>query len=153
MAEAPRESNVQIIVALIGVTGVILTSLFANWDKLFPPSHAPTADTSATETEQNVANANTEFPSLAGVWHDDDGFIYRFKQNGAEFSYQELKGNEVLSKGRGDVTEERSLAYDYTSSGGDGHCTGLLQDNNRIVGECYDSATGEGGKWSFEIKR
>jgi hypothetical protein len=146
MADAPRESNTPIIVALIGVTGVIATALFGNWDKIFPPQPAPSAPA------PEVAAAAEAAIQIAGNWHDDDGYTYLFQQNGDQFQYRMALNGAEQSSGSGTV-DGRTLTYRY--AGGDGNygsCSGVLSDDgSAIAGQCQDTATGQ--SWPFQIKR
>ena len=44
-------SKTQIIIATIGLVGVIATALFANWDKMFPPPQTNVVEKRGTEEQ------------------------------------------------------------------------------------------------------
>jgi hypothetical protein len=144
MAEAPRESNTQVTIALIGGVVAIATAIIANWDKIFPPDPEP-----APSTETSASDAPAV--AIAGNWHDDDGYTYLFQQNGAQFQYRMLLDGQEQSSGSGSI-EGRTLRYRYAGEGNYGSCNGLLgDDDDMITGQCEDAATGQ--SWPFQIKR
>jgi hypothetical protein len=181
MAKQRREVNSQIVVAVIGLTGVISAALISNWDKLFShksqPAPVPTAPAAAgdAKTEAAVVNrmgAATEHangaaadaledvgrqidaasgPKLAGAWHDSDGYRYLFDQQGRQFQYKMMQGGNQLSTGRGRI-EGRTLRYAYSGDGGNGSCQGELAAGDAMIsGRCSDAETGK--SWPFQIHR
>ena len=181
MAKQAGGGNSQIIIALIGVAGVISAALISNWDKLF--SHraqsAPAVSTPVASTDPNAdaaaanqlnaatghaygaaANALDEVgrkidaasgPNVAGAWHDSDGYRYLFDQQGRQFQYRVMQGANQLSTGRGRI-EGRTLRYAYSGDGGNGSCEGDLAAGDAMIsGRCNDAETGK--SWPFQIDR
>jgi Uncharacterized protein conserved in bacteria (DUF2059) len=62
MSTAPLEQKVskrgEVIIAIIGMVGVVLTGVFSNWDKLFPPQNVVQATYSGYRP---TGNFETEF--------------------------------------------------------------------------------------------
>ncbi|MGD9162092.1 MAG: hypothetical protein PVG39_27015, partial [Desulfobacteraceae bacterium] len=59
-----NSSKIQIIVAIIGLVGVITTALFAYWDKLFPPDQIDNNKEYITK-EEPIRHSNTTAESNA----------------------------------------------------------------------------------------
>jgi hypothetical protein len=181
MAKQRRELSPQIIVAVIGLTGVISAALIGNWDKLFSHKAQPTpvpsapAASSDAKTEAVVVNrmgAATEHaygaaadaledvgrqidaasgPTLVGAWHDSEGYRYLFDQQGRQFQYRMMQGGNQLSTGRGRI-EGRTLRYAYSGEGGNGSCQGELAAGDAMIsGRCSDAETGK--SWHFQLDR
>jgi hypothetical protein len=178
MADQPREISPQIIVALIGVTGVITAALLGNWDKLFPRPSAPAVAVSqpvaaggaatgvaAASTTQPQAEASdtaapadvapqagdASVPSIAGRWSSSDGYTYKIEQTGSNFHYAITKQGVPSGTGQGRI-DGRTLAYTYSGSGGAGRCQGELASGDRTIsGRCTDGE--DGSSWPFQVDR
>lgn len=58
-----KSPRTEVIVALIGLVGVLGGALFANWDKLFPPSGAkdsPVTNVSNTSPQSSTSNVSED---------------------------------------------------------------------------------------------
>ena len=176
MARQSGQGSVQIIVALIGVAGVMAAALFGNWDKIFQERKAGAAesnragpatdarpvgsvnsgnsDTSQNDspaTENKVAPEGAAIPSIAGPWYDSDGFTYLFQQQGGAFHYAMMQHGNQTGTGRGRI-EGRKLVYGYSGGGDEGSCQAEIAAENRVIsGRCTDVDTG--ASWSFQIHR
>jgi len=172
---------VQVIVALIGLSGVIAAALISNWDKLFPhptspapaasQSRLPTSPVSDEAAVRRLGAANEKAydsaaeviegigaqieaasdPSIAGSWHDTEGYTYLIQQDGRQFQYRMLKGNLEVGAGGGRLNG-RSLDYSYSGGTGIGRCRAELAQGDRIIsGACTDAETG--ARWAFQVNR
>lgn len=136
----------QIIVALIGVTGVLGASVIANWDKLTgnratvqvpvagapPAAAAPAADAAralgdaqrnsygaATAALEDVAQqiSTASIPDISGHWRSPDGYAFKVEQNGRAYSFQEFAPNGAwVGSGSGQLTD-RKVQHDFRAPG------------------------------------
>lgn len=160
---ADRESgsggSTQIIVATIGVVGVIGAALFANWDKIFrhPPS-TPAAAVVASQVDPGpqaakaadpVASYTAAVADVSGAWHDDDGYSYVIAQDGERFSYNQFKDGTAVGTGAGQI-DGRRLTYGFLSGADRGTCRGELEPGDAsIAGICTMGAN----SWPFRVLR
>ncbi len=135
----------QIIVAVIGVSGVIAAALFGNWDKIFRQQAAP-APIVKNERVDPVTAAAVD---LNGRWHDGDGFIYEIDQQGDRFGYRQYSNGVQQGSGQGRLSGP-VLRYSYLSAGGAGACEAQVDPTGvTIAGTCSSG----GVSWGFTIVR
>ncbi|MDB5685968.1 MAG: hypothetical protein JWR77_557 [Rhizorhabdus sp.] len=143
--------NTQIVVAVIGVTGVIAAALFGNWEKIFPPQAAPppiVKDRDAAPVPQ-PAVATPAAVDLNGRWHDGDGFVYVIDQQRDRFGYQQFSNGVQQGSGQGTL-DGSVLRYTYLSAGGAGACQARVDPTGAtIAGTCSSG----GVSWGFTIVR
>ena len=150
--------STQIIVATIGVVGVIAAALFGNWDKIFRPPPSPSApavvDAPAGPVPQPVKAADpvaytAAVADVSGSWHDDDGYSYVIDQNGERFSYNQFKDGAAVGTGMGQI-DGRRLAYSFSSGADRGACRAELEPGNAsIAGICAIGSN----SWPFRVVR
>jgi hypothetical protein len=77
-SEGARDSSarIQIIVAVIGLLGVVATAVISNWSNIFPkpaPTQTTPSNTSATPTEKKTEHPvySTGQLVVRGTWHCD----------------------------------------------------------------------------------
>ena len=159
---ADRESGsggtTQIIVATIGVVGVIGAALFANWDKIFRPQPStPASAVVASPTDAVPQPVKAADPAaytaavadVAGAWHDDDGYSYVIAQDGERFSYNQFKDGAAVGTGAGQI-DGRRLTYSFSSGADRGSCRGELEPGDAsIAGICTMGAN----SWPFRVLR
>ena len=181
MANRPSERSVQVTIALIGAIGVIAAALIGNWDKVFRGRGDPAAVASgpapASGTATDVAAVNrmsaaqgnaynaaadalegvsrqiqaASVASIAGRWHDSDGYTYLVEQEGSNFHYGITQQGLPIGTGQGRI-EGKILNYRYSGKTGAGSCQGeLAPGENAITGRCTDADTGS--SWSFQVNR
>jgi len=157
--DKPNHST-QIVVAVIGLVGVLGGALIANWDKLFPhgesqvaPAPAKTDVPKLPHSDVPRRSSTTTPPvvqgvNINGVWRDVNlGTIYQVSQDGQSFRFSgshptfESSGLGTI---RGRVLES-SYQTRYRQGGiSTGNCSGELSpDAKQIVSRCLDSATGQ----------
>ncbi|MDR0779268.1 MAG: hypothetical protein LBF16_01030 [Pseudomonadales bacterium] len=137
MAKSPRESNTQIIIALIGAVVAIATALIAQ------------GGDSGGEGSPICADCSPPPDRLTGTWHDDEGYTYLIQQNGTQFQYRMMQGGNEQGSGSGNI-DAQGLHYSYDA--GAGSCDAILSnDNTTITGTCKDAATGE--SWPFQLQK
>jgi hypothetical protein len=146
----------QVVVAVIGLVGVLGGALIANWDKLFPrvqsqvapvpeksdfpkPSRSDAPRRSSVATPPAVSDV-----SISGVWRDlNMGTVYQVSQDGQTFRFS---GSHPTfeSSGLGTILES-SYETRYRQGGiSTGRCAGELSlDGKRMVSRCMDSATSQ----------
>lgn len=176
MARQSREGSVQIIVAVIGVAGVMAAALFGNWDKIFSerraggsgngtvssagpagearqsiPAGSAESEPSSPGAGDGVSREGAATPSIAGSWYDGEGFTYQFQQQGGTFHYAMVQHGARIGTGRGRI-EGTKLTYTYSGGGDEGSCQAELATGSRVIsGRCTDVDTG--ASWSFQIHR
>lgn len=180
-SENPDKGNprIQILVAVIGLVGVLGGALIANWDKLFhsvPTQIAPVADKSPDKSpdkldspkpahsdaprRSSVATPTATAPALQGLningaWRDVNvGTVYQVSQDGQSFRYS---GSHPTfeSSGFGTIrghVVESSYQTHYRQGGmSTGSCAGEISaDAKQIVSRCTDSANGQ---WTSLVVR
>lgn len=161
-SENPDKTNhtTQIVVAIIGLVGVLGGALIANWDKMFPrvqtqvaaipdkpdqpkPTHSDGPRHSSVATAPKVQGVN-----ISGVWRDRNlGTMYQIAQDGHSFRFS-ASHPSFESSGLGTVTG-RSLESSYETRyrlGGisTGRCFGELSgDGTQMTSRCTDSLNGQ----------
>lgn len=161
-SENPDKTNytIQIVVAIIGLVGVLGGALIANWDKVVlrvEPQVAPVPakSDSSKPTQSDVPRRSSVAPppaiqgfNISGVWRDlNVGTIYQVSQNGQTFRFSgshptfESTGLGTI---RGRILES-SYETRYRQGGiSSGRCAGELSpDTKQMVSRCTDSATGQ----------
>lgn len=96
----------QIIIAIIGVVGVLGGALFANWDKIFVPN----PDQPVTqESETNSSTAPEESIYIISVYY------YASRENDAERARRILEDNGYLvnTYSGSDLNEGRTISQSY----------------------------------------
>jgi len=160
----------QILVALIGMAGVLGAAALANWDKLTGTRNAaptvaaspqPAAPSAAGAVDNAVKAApDTDagptlaaLPDISGKWRSDDGYSFVVTQDGRDYSFQQYApGGAWSDSGSGKLTG-RKVAHDFrTPDIAAGQCSGeVASDGQSISGNCHDKAGGT--PWSFRIDR
>lgn len=139
----------QIVVAIIGVTGVITAALFGNWDKIFKAPAAPPPVVAKDRGAPAGTPATAPEIDLNGRWHDGDGFTYDLDQQGDRFSYRQLSNGVQQGSGQGQLNGS-VLRYSYLSAGGAGACEARADPTGMtIAGTCSSG----GATWGFTIVR
>jgi hypothetical protein len=88
-----NNTKVTIIVAVIGVTGTVITALFANWDKIFatnssnPPSSVSTTDSSS----ENALMQGTIYIQISSERQRNDAEALRRKLGDAGFFVPDIE--------------------------------------------------------------
>ena len=160
-------STTQIIVAIIGVVGVISAALFANWDKIFgrhePTPSAITSTDISRSTPQNAGGAEVAVPAISppptsadtaivdisGRWQDTDGYTYIVAEQGHTFSYRQIKDGLQVGTGTGNV-DGRFLTYRFVSGDDRGNCQAEIgSDDRAFAGDCAIGAA----HWPFRVTR
>ena len=151
-------SKTQIIVAALGLIGVLAGALFANWDKIFAPKPVPTLSSSPDGTtmvvkspEPPVADPaedhNTAAPlpeiNLSGVWRDNWGNTSQITQQGSSYTYiawgTACNGGFFKTTGTGTI-RGNTVESDYQSNISRGSCSGSVSsDGRRMTLICNDS--------------
>ena len=157
----------QIIVAIIGVIGVVSAALFGNWDKIFggratAPGTAASAITPASATQTSAAPdaplsssqpvtspAESAAVDISGAWHDTDGYSYVVAQQGRSFTYRQIIGGNDVGSGTGSI-DGRRLAYRFASGSDRGTCAAEVEAGDRAFsGICRIGAD----SWPFSVTR
>lgn len=174
--EGPSISyTTQILVALIGLAGVIATAVFSNWDKLFPargadaPAKQAAAPAGPAEPVEKVAEsqrkaysatsdalddvtariAGANVADLSGQWQGANGYSYRVQQDGADYSFAEFVGGAQSGSGEGSI-EGRNVTQHGISGGVAVSCQGKLNAaGTAIAGTC----SGGGESWAYRVTR
>jgi hypothetical protein len=156
-------SKTQIIIAIIGLVGVLGGALFANWEKVFPrersarqevsieTSPAPPKDEgletggSTTTSSQQAELKAASQPNIGGVWRDAFGGIYNITQSGNRFEFTTSNpGNGYASRGSGTINERTVESVFKSNLPSTGSGTGTISaDGKQITGTCYDSTLGQ----------
>jgi hypothetical protein len=161
-SENPDKSNttIQVLVAVLGLVGVLGGALIANWDKVFSrvepqvapvhdksdspkPSHSDPPHRSSIATPPAVPGVN-----ISGVWRDPNvGTIYQVSQDGQSFRFSGSHAtfeSSGLGTIRGHILES-SYQTRYRQGGiSTGSCAGELSaDGKQMVSRCADSLTGQ----------
>jgi len=171
----------QIIVALIGMAGVLGAAVLANWDKLTGTrsaapavaANAPAAAPPAAGAVDGLGDAQhnaygaaagalddvaqqisaATIPDISGKWRSPDGFSFVVTQDGRDYSFQQYApGGAWSGSGAGKLTG-RKVAHDFRSTDiAAGRCSGdVAADGQSISGNCHDEAGG--AAWGFRIDR
>lgn len=159
--------TVQIVVALIGVVGVIATALFTNWDKIVgsrPPELPELAQPQAAPpVNQAVAGpasgpeaaagaspsaGTAPAPNATGIWRDADGYSFDMTQTGTTIRFVQYHDDIPMGSGTGQISGAM-LRYDYTVSGDRGHCIGQIAQDT-LSGKCTSE---DGRSWPFTVTR
>jgi len=159
--------TVQIVVALIGVVGVIATALFTNWDKIVgsrapelprleQPQGAPPVNQAALNPSASPeaaaggpAQAGTAAaPTATGIWRDADGYSFDMTQTGTTIRFVQYHDDIPMGSGTGQISGAM-LRYDYDVGGDRGHCTGQIAGDT-LSGKCTSE---DGRSWPFTVTR
>lgn len=132
----------QIIVAVIGVIGVIAAAVIARWGlPVGGGASAPTETRPRTEPEASPR------PVLAigGRWVDNWGAEFNVTQSGHRFQFTGTGSacrGPFTSQGSGMVSGLRTEST-YRTAYSTGSCSGAISsDGSRIVNDCTDSVCG-----------
>lgn len=150
----------EIVVALIGMSGVVTAAMIANGDKLFgerdrAPIPAPSATAAAlpdTASPGSPAVATSAaVPDIAGLWQDGDGTSFAFTQAGARYSFVQYQAGRRVGDGRGTL-DGASFTHRFRAEGvGEGTCEGRVASDSRTSsGHCRADG---GGEWDFVVTR
>ena len=146
MSADEHGTRVQIIVAVLGLIGVLGGALIANWDKIFPPIKLPATPTSAQTTPQapEATVAPTVNSDISGGWRDETGAVYDVKQHGNSFEFTAWNQNiGIGSQGHGTISGRQISSEFYTTVGSTGSGTLTLStDGTQIIGSFRDSRFG-----------
>lgn len=110
------------------------------------PSATPSGESTATAGPIVAAN-------VAGTWHDDDGWRFRFTQQARRIRYEALHNGKPAGTGEGTL-QGRALHYrfDDTETGDRGSCEATLSEDGRTIeGSCRSD--GGGAPWNLWIQR
>lgn len=148
------EARTQIIVALIGVAGVISAALIANSDKVFPRDPKGDAVVPASSLspggEAGPMTAATSVPGIGGWWHDDEGNRFDFSQSGTHYRFVQYSHDVRVGDGEGRLNGRQFAHTFHVDDFGDGTCSGSVSDDGQVTsGRC--AAPGK-GEWSFSVK-
>ena len=160
----------QIVLAIITVTGVISTAVFANWDKIFghanqplpqpvpvasgtpapqptsaPPSSSPVQPGPSPMGDGDGGNEGGQHGASSapsGIWYDANGASYQVRQQGGQIALQEYMNGILVGSGSGTI-QGRDMRFGYASANGDqGQCTTRMSEQgDEISGRCQ-SVTG-----------
>ena len=165
MESPPGNWRPQIMVALIGLIGVLGASLLSNWDKITraavqPPAANPEPATPPpADTAKGLADAQQvptgSIPDISGNWRSPDGYSFQVEQNGRAYSFQQYApGGAWAGSGAGQLTG-RKVKHDFRAPSMDiaaGRCSGdVAADGRSISGSCFDQSGGS--SWGFRIDR
>jgi hypothetical protein len=154
----------QIMVAVIGVTGVLGAALIANWEKIFGPGPPRTEikgdkaqpDTvPRTDAAENLSNAqgrafdattsalddvtskieNAAIPDVSGAWHDRLGQTYFYVQSGADYTYSWSRDGVTVGSGSGRLEGRKFTGPFRFVNGVSGTCAGEIM-GKRSVSTC-----------------
>lgn len=181
MESPPGNWRPQIMVALIGLIGVLGASLLSNWDKITraavqppaatpEPAAAPPADAAKVlaDAQRNSYDAAAgaledvaqqisagSVPDISGNWRSPDGYSFQVEQNGRAYSFQQYaRGGAWAGSGSGQLAG-RKVKHDFRAPGvgvAAGQCSGdVAADGQSISGSCFDR--GGGSSWGFRIDR
>lgn len=117
------------------------------------PTPAPSASATPSDAPTPVATGRVATPDIAGDWHGDDGWRFRFTQQVTQIRYESLHKGKPAGTGEGTI-EGRALRYRFvdTESGDRGRCEGTLSEDGRTVkGTCQSD--GGGTPWDLWIQR
>jgi hypothetical protein len=147
----------EIIIALIGVSGVITAALIANADKMFGPKSPERAvETSAPvlalpDAAVSQTPAPTAVPDIAGLWRDGDGTSFAFTQAGASYSFIQFHRGRRVGDGRGTLAGQAFTHRFRAEAVGEGTCEGrVASDSQTSSGRCRADG---GGEWDFAVVR
>jgi len=138
----------------LGAAGFVTAVMLAGGDapqaepKPLPVSTAGASPASTEPLAQSTAAADG--PSIAGAWHDSDGYAYTFHQDGDAFTYKVSLKGQPAGSGAGTIAGNR-LSYRYTQpDGSQGTCEGEVSANGQTIsGKCRDGTA----TWEFAIQR
>ena len=147
MANASDIGKTQIIVAMIGVSGVIAAALIANWDKIFhdrapqaavakqdPTSRPPGAATVApADAAAKIGNAG--IADVSGIWRDQFGQEYSYAQSGADYTYRWFQNGGLAGSGSGRLAGREFTGRFELANGTAGTCSGKI-DGGRVISTC-----------------
>ena len=155
----------EIMVALIGLVGVLGASLLTNWDKITraavqPPAATPEPTTAppaemarALTAAQQVSTAS--IPDISGNWRSPDGYSFQVEQNGHAYSFQQYAPNGAWAGSGSGQLAGRKVKHDFRAPGvgvAAGQCSGdVAADGQSISGSCFDRSGGS--SWGFRIDR
>ncbi len=121
-----------------------------------PPD--PTAASGPVPGTSSAAEPAQEPPAsqaadLSGEWHGDDGYRFRFTQQGERIRYEALHNGKAAGSGDG-ALQGRALRYRFTDveSGDQGSCEARLSDDGRVI-EGHCRSDGGGAAWDMRIER
>lgn len=140
----------EIVVALIGVSGVIAAALIANADKVFGPDR-PAPSATAPALAGAPAAAPAAVPDIAGLWRDGDGYGFAFTQAGPSYTFVQYFGGRRVGDGRGTLSG-RAFTHRFRADAvGEGTCEGAVaSDAQTSSGHCRAD---DGGEWDFTVTR
>jgi len=168
MSSENSSYKAQILVAVIGLVGVLGGALIANWDKLFsrqqviPPPSVSGKPSIPAPSSPNVPSRSSVAPPAAvqrinvtGVWRAPTlGTIYQVSQEGGTFRFT-ASNPRFDSSGRGTIrghTFESMYETRYRIGGASaGNCSGELStDGLQMTSYCTDSVN---GTWISRVVR
>lgn len=117
------------------------------------PTPAPSASGTPSDAPTPAATGGIATADIAGAWHGDDGWRFRFTQQATQIGYESLHNGKPAGTGEGTI-EGRALRYRFvdTESGDQGRCEGTLSGDGRTVkGKCQSD--GGGAPWDLWIQR
>lgn len=149
----------EIIVALIGVSGVISAALIANADKLFGERQAAGLAEAGEQSPRSglvppalSGNPPATIPDVNGAWFDSDGSRFDFSQSGASYDYVQSSAGRQVGSGNGVLTGYRFTHRFVAEGAGRGSCSGAVAPDARTSsGHCQSDDGGEG--WDFTVSR
>ncbi len=170
-----KGSSTQIIVALIGVIGMLGGALFANWDKVFPHKQAnvitsisqdaqkkevvkgsaPLTQSIIAKTEPTVTKEIVEPSFFSGQFtgFSTEGFERNFAQASLSRNGKQVNGSFKINDNIGRINgmvNGNTLHYSWNNAGYSGHGV-LVQIGRQITGTWgYGSANSGAGQTQMQ---
>jgi hypothetical protein len=130
----------QIMVAFIGVTGVLGAALIANWEKIFGPEPPRTEIVKGEKAPPGtvppaVASkiGNAGIPDISGIWHDQLGQTYAYVQSGADYTYSWSRNGVPLGSGSGRLEGRKFTGRFQYANGASGTCAGDIEGDRAVM--------------------
>lgn len=173
------DGRTQILVALIGVAGVLGAAYIAKGGgsvSSAPPTAAsamptPLPTEAAAKLSQSQERAYTgaasaldsiseqieasgqpaNAPNIAGSWHDDAGYRFDFIQSGNSYTFRQYLNGIYDGYGQGTLSGRKFTHNFEATSGLKGSCSGEISADLKTSGGNCSSLDGD--QWQFFVKR
>jgi hypothetical protein len=156
MSSEMNRNKTRIIVAVLGLIGVLGGALFANWDKVFPQNQSlapkPTLENDKKSPHPSPSSSDVPTPAteinISGVWRDNKwDTTSEIAQQGSSFTFTASGpaciGGTFRSSGHGTI-RGNSVESHYQSNFSLGDCSGTVSsDGRRMTLTCSDKVCGQ----------
>lgn len=145
MPKNSKSHQTEILVALIGLAGIIAAALFANWGDIFGSGRSELSPKPGGELAE-IENLPVT-PGVAGLWRSADGAQFEFTQDATHFRFRKLdQPAGVIERGRGSIMG-KSVRFYIAWRRGEARCVGDLTfapdhgQATKIEAECDNGST------------